>query len=94
MTTDSKSSVRSSYDEIGDVLYVSLPAIKIRRTKTNEVEEGLVLRYDLETNNPVGVTVIDYKEAWLPEMRTHLVDRLSHFFGISQASARRLTRVS
>ena len=69
-----------SYDEIGDVLYVS--TVKNARTDNEEVEDGLYLRYDSDTHSPVGATVIDYKEYWAAH-RGRLEKCLAKFFGIS-----------
>lgn len=76
-----------SYDDIADVMY--LTSARIVRTKNTEEEAGLVLRYDLKSHKPVGVTIIDYKEYWIPKQK-HLVERLSSFFGISVEDANRV----
>ncbi len=68
-----------SYDAAGDVLYIRRG--DLLHTKNNEDEAGLVLRYDLKTHNPVGATIVDYKEYWLPKMG-HLVTRLTQFFQV------------
>jgi len=81
--------IKVSYDDIADVLY--LTSARIVHTKNREDEAGLVLRYDLETHKPVGVTIVDYKEYWIPR-KQHLVERLSTFFGITKEDATRVIR--
>jgi uncharacterized protein YuzE len=85
-------SLRASYDDIADVLYVVTRAPALD-TKSKEVEDGLVLRYDAGTNMPVGATIVDYKGHWLSQKR-HLVAELSKFFDISDADARKVISLS
>jgi uncharacterized protein YuzE len=82
----------SSYDSFADVLYVR---VKDAAAKTRNMEEsaGLVLRRDLETNRPVGATIIDYKSYWASHER-HLIKHLAGFFEISAADVRNLISVS
>ena len=51
---------RGSYDEGADVLYISLgaprPAVGV------EIENGVIVRYDEETNEIVGVTLVGLRE--------------------------------
>jgi hypothetical protein len=75
MTNERRLSI--SYDDIADVLYIC--AGNLSHTKNTEEEAGLVLRYDAATHFPVGATVIDYKEYWLPKRQT-LVRKLAQFF--------------
>lgn len=79
--------IKASYDDVADVMY--LTSARIVHTKNNEDEAGLVLRYDLKTHQPVGATIIDYKEYWIPKQK-HLVERLSKFFGISIEDANKV----
>ncbi len=76
--------LKLSYDDIADVLYVS--ATSAETTKNMEEIAGLVLRYDLKTHDPVGATILDYKEYWLPRRRD-LASRLADFFRISANEA-------
>jgi hypothetical protein len=76
-----------SYDDIADVLY--LTSGKIRYTKNAEDEAGLILRMDLATREPVGATIVDYREHWAPK-REHLAARLAGFFRISVKDASNL----
>jgi hypothetical protein len=76
-----------SYDDVGDVLYVSIRIPP--RTKNEETEPGLVLRYDLETHEPVAATIIDYKEYWWSR-RDVLASELAKFFGIPQPETARM----
>lgn len=78
--------ITTSYDDLTDVLYVR--AGDVRRTKNAEDEAGLVLRYDARTHVPVGATIIDYREYWLPK-RKRLVARLAKFFDITATEADR-----
>lgn len=79
-----KAHIRMSYDDVADVMY--LASAPIVHTKNTEEEAGLVLRFDLKTHKPIGVTIIDYKEYWLPKQE-YLVKRLSNFFNISTEDA-------
>lgn len=78
-----------AYDDFADVLY--LTSGKVDRTKNSEDEAGLVLRYDLSTKKPVGATIIDFKEYWIPQ-RQHLIERLAKFFRISPDDAENALR--
>jgi len=82
-----KKHIKGAYDDFADVLYLTSGIIA--RTKNMEEEAGLVLRYDAKTLKPVGATIVDYKEYWLPK-RQHLVHRLSRFFGISFEDANKV----
>ena len=82
-----KKQIKVAYDDLSDVLY--LTSGKIIHTKNTEDEAGLVLRYDIKTRKPVGATIVDYKEYWLPK-RNHLIGRLSEFFGISSEDAQKV----
>ncbi len=76
-----------SYDATADVLYLRTE----KRVRTHNIEEtaGLVLRYDPQTKEPVGATIIDYKEYWLSR-RGNLRTRLANFFAVSEQEADRL----
>jgi hypothetical protein len=78
--------LKTSYDNLADVLYVS--ACRSDTTKNMEEVAGLVLRYDLKTHDPVGATILDYREYWLPRRRD-LASRLADFFNISTNEAHR-----
>jgi hypothetical protein len=75
-----------SYDDAADVLYVRV--LEARDTKNIENIAGLVLRSDPITHAPVGATIIDYKEHWLPK-KFFLVERLAEFFEIPKQDAER-----
>lgn len=83
--------IKTSYDDIADVMY--LTSEHIVHTKNKEDEAGLVLRYDLKTHKLIGVTIIDYKEYWLPK-RKHLVRRISNYFNVSVEDADRIIQPS
>ena len=57
---------RGSYDEGADVLYISLgapkPAVGV------EIENGVIVRYDEETNVIVGVTLVGLREKTSQEL--------------------------
>jgi hypothetical protein len=84
MTNNTNPHLTSSYDDVADVLYIRSGTIVA--TKNSEAEEGLVLRYDARTHSPIGATVIDYKEYWLPRRKT-LVKKLARFFEIESNEA-------
>lgn len=83
MTT--RAQLSTSYDDIADVLYVHV-CRPMPRTKNEEVEAGLVLRYDVDSHDPVGATIVDFKSHWM-EQRRHLETELSRFFHITGAEA-------
>jgi len=78
--------IRVSYDDHADVLYLS--SGKAVPTKSIEEEDGLVLRWDMETHRPVAATVMDFKYYWEPKS-TQLVKRLASFFDITIEEARK-----
>lgn len=80
--------ISSTYDDIADVLY--LIDRNVKSTHNREVEEGLVLRYDDETDAPAGATIVDYRDHWLRHNEAHLVRRIAVFFSISSTEALRL----
>jgi hypothetical protein len=54
--------LKVTYDRASDVLYITTrpgtPAL------SRHGPYGLVLRYDIGTNEPIGVTVVDFSEFW------------------------------
>ena len=85
--------VRMNYDAIGDVLYVSsreysYPNRFIRNgiyARCTEEIAGFICRYDKNTNESIGVTVLDLKHYWIPK-RVELVKRLARFFEVTHDS--------
>ncbi len=75
-----------SYDSAADVLYVRMGSLA--HTKNMEEEAGLVLRYDVVTHHPVGATILDYREYWIPKRRA-LAVRLADTFHIPIGEAER-----
>jgi len=68
------------YDAGGDVLYLSIkpaaPAL------TQEGEPGVLWRYDVEGGALIGVTVVDFAEAW--RGREHaLAELIAERFGVA-----------
>ena len=84
-----KQNIDIAYDDLTDVLY--LTSGNIVYTKNSEDEAGLVLRYDLSTKEPVGATIIDFKEYWIPQSQ-RLIEKLASFFHISINDARKVIR--
>lgn len=78
----SNPNIRVIYDDIGDVLYIWIG--KHPRARNEEDEDGLYLRYDSDTNLPVGAMAVDFKEYWTPK-HNHLVERISDFLGLSKS---------
>lgn len=68
--------LRARYDMRSDVMYLSIvdaPAV----AKNDDL--GLVLRYDPRTEEPIGVTIIDFLVMWEghPQLRIPMVDAIS-----------------
>ena len=78
--------VRMSYDESADVLYISksepVPAV------TDEGEDGLLLRYSVENEEPCGVTVVSFHKLWSGHTGD-LAEKVSTFLNISRELAER-----
>jgi len=51
------------YDKANDVLYISLG--NPRPGLTSEVNEGDLVRIDPDTNEVIGVTILDFKKRYL-----------------------------
>ncbi len=52
----------ATYDSRADVLYITTRPGVPGRSKHGQF--GLVLRYDIGTDEPIGVTVVDFTEFW------------------------------
>lgn len=72
--------IQSSYDENTDVLYLSIygPVAAI----TEEGDDGLLLRYSMVDENPVGVTILDFRRAWSQHLSS-LAKRVASFLHVS-----------
>lgn len=81
--------IGASYDRAADVLYLYLNDDAY--TRNMEEEAGLILRYDENTDAPMAVTVVDYKEYWLSK-QDRLAIRLADFFGVRVVEAKRVLR--
>ena len=61
LTLSLNESLRGSYDEKADVLYISIgaprPAVGV------EIDNGVIVRYDEDTNEIVGITIIGIRES-------------------------------
>ena len=70
-----KEAPRGSYDEGADVLYISLgeprPALGV------DVGDGLIVRYDEETNEIVGVTIIGLRARAEDELSQPMPEELA-----------------
>ena len=60
LTLSLNESLDGLYDEEADVLYISLGAA--RPALGVEIENGVIVRYDEETNEIVGVTLVGLRE--------------------------------
>ena len=62
--------LKINYDEISDVLYISFgdprPGI------ATEINEGDLVRIDPDTNEVVGITIIDFKERYISKPSTSI----------------------
>lgn len=72
--------VRASYDENADVLYLSIagPVAAL----TEEGEDGLLRRFSLADDKPVGVTVPGFRKAWGGHL-TLLAEHVAEFLQLS-----------
>ena len=57
-----KNHIQLSYDDSADVLYVSFG--KPQRAKTDPITDADLVRYNPQTQEVVGVTIIAYKERY------------------------------
>ena len=83
--------IDASYDDVADVLYLS--SRSCLKTKNEEKDAGLILRYDEKNHAPVGATIVDYKEYWKPKKK-RLTARIAEFFGITKNQAEKVLRLS
>ncbi len=76
------------YDHRSDVLYLSkgkpVPCI------SEQEEDGLLLRISLETDEPVGVTILMYRK-WAP-YRAMLAKRIAQLLNLRVEDARNVLR--
>lgn len=56
------------YDEHADVLYISVG--EPRPAVSEELDDGVVVRRDPDTNKVVGVTIIDFRTTFLKEPKS------------------------
>lgn len=59
------------YDAGSDVLYVSV--IRPAPARSEEPVPGLILRYDIESGEAVGATIVDFDGYWRSKL-SHLAD--------------------
>ena len=52
--------INYDYDEDDDILYLSIG--KPKPSITTEVEEGILIRKDINTGKIIGVTILDYMD--------------------------------
>ncbi len=60
-----RKNIQLDYDDIADVLYVSFG--KPQRAKTNPITDADLVRFDPQTEEVVGITIIAYKERYSPK---------------------------
>lgn len=74
--------VRASYDENADVLYLSVtgPVAAL----TEEGDDGLLRRFSIADDKPVGITVPGFRKAWSGHL-TLLAQRVAEFLQLSVA---------
>lgn len=82
-----RNNLRVSYDRVGDVLYILKR--NVRATRNQEEQPGLVFRYDVKDNNPVGATIVDYREYWSGQQDV-LASTLAQFLRIPKEEAKRV----
>jgi len=72
--------VRASYDESADVLYLSVtgPVAAL----TEEGDDGLLRRFSIADDKPVGITVPSFRRAW-GEHLTLLAQHVAEFLQLS-----------
>ena len=64
-----KAEIKVTYDRASDVLYLTTRPGAPARSRHGRM--GLVLRYAMETDEPIGVTVVDFAHFW-----RHRIDEL------------------
>ena len=64
--------IRYDYDEEEDVLYLSIGEPK--PSITEETEEGILIRKDIQTGKLTGVTILDYKDRLKNKERINIPD--------------------
>lgn len=84
-STTSSPGLSVTYDRISDVLYLSSrPGAPAR---SREEEPGVVWRYDAESGDLIGVTIIDFASYWR-QRRPELAAQIAIRFEISRKEAR------
>jgi uncharacterized protein YuzE len=80
--------MRTSYDKVADVLYVTTrPGVPAR---SDEGEEpGVIWRYEIDSGELIGATILDFAHYWSGERFSDLVDALADKFGLSRADTRK-----
>ena len=69
--------ITATYDDTVDVLYISL--VGMIPECGEEDEEWLIWKWD-SSGNPQGVTILDFKEDWMPKADI-LVHKIADFLG-------------
>nr|DAM88596.1 MAG TPA: Protein of unknown function (DUF2283) [Caudoviricetes sp.] len=64
--------IKYDYDEEDDVLYLSIGNPK--PSITEETEEGILIRKDIQTGKLTGVTILDYKDRLKNKERINIPD--------------------
>jgi hypothetical protein len=78
MATSQAAGVRISYDKMADVLYLSIgePQAGI----DEEVSEGVYIRLHPQTDQPVGLMVIDFEKRFSQPLEQAIPIDLARFF--------------
>jgi uncharacterized protein YuzE len=58
--------VRINYDKFADVLYILLGPS--RPSYAEEVDDGFYIRYDMETDEITGITILDFSKRGLNDI--------------------------
>jgi uncharacterized protein YuzE len=75
--------VRASYDELADVLYVSIGDPE--SCTTEDDEKGLLWRYSKRTGKPSGVTILGFHEGDWPSDIERLVAEISERLNVPRS---------
>ena len=75
--TEEKAGLFWKYDAEADVLYIS--SGKPKYAVSLDIGEGTVLRCDPETNDVIGVTILNVSKRALKELRTQVADNKADY---------------
>lgn len=52
--------IRINHDKVGDVLYILFGSS--RPSYADEIDDGIFVRYDMETDEVTGITILDFSK--------------------------------